>query len=247
MKRTAAIAAAAALCGLTPTLASALAPAASLADLRAKVDAVAAELEAERAAARDELTTLRAERAELQRQVRAETARGATLKALHKEATERARALDEQASRWHAPTKAALAVARAYVERGLPFATAERLAVLERIERDLAAATPDHARAVERLLRFIEEEEAMGREIALTQQRLDFEGEPQLVDVIRYSMALMYIRTQDDTFGWAYPTPDGWRVEALDDPALRQAVRARFAAQEDNQGLGPARMVIPNR
>jgi hypothetical protein len=238
---------AAALLCLTPTLASAVAPTTSLAELRARVDAVAAELEAERAAARDELAALRAERAELERQVRAETARGATLDALHEEASNRAQQLDAQASRWHAPTTAAIAVARAHVERGLPFAKAERLAVLDRIERDLAAATPDHARAVERLLRFIEEEEAMGREIALTQQRLDFAGETQLVDVIRISMALMYIRAQDGTFGWAHPTPDGFAVDTIDDPALVDVVRRRFAAHEDNQGLGPARMVLPSR
>ncbi len=217
-----------------------------LSGLRAQVDAAAADLEAERTATRDELAALRAEKTDLERQLRAEQAQAATLKALADEAADQAAALDERATRWHEPTKGAIEAARAYVHRGLPFAAAERLQTLARIERDLATATPDYARAGERLLRFVEEEEAMGGEVALTQHRMELQGQLQIVDVLRLGMALAYLRTQDGAYGWMYPTPDGsYATAVLDDPELVRAIEARFEAHEDNRGLGPADLVLP--
>lgn len=219
---------------------------AALAELRAEIDSVAESLEAERAAARDELAALRSERAELERQVRAESARAAALEKIRADATSRAETIDEQSRRWHRPTLDALLAARAHVEHGLPFASARRLAVLDRIERDLATATPDHARAVERLWRFIEEEEALGREVALTQQELMLGDEPRIVDVIRLGMALLYFRTQDDQYGWIHPTNEGWHTEILTDPILVETVRQRFDAHERNNALGPAELLLPS-
>ncbi len=233
---------AAALFGVVP-LVSVAAP--NLAELRTRVDAAADALESEREAARDELAALREERAELERQLRVETARRATLQKLRAEATARQEQHDAEASRWHEPTLAAIEVARAHVDRSLPFARADRLEVLDRIARDLAAATPDHARAVERLLRFIEEEEAMGREVALTQQQVELDGELQLVDVVRLGMALLYLRTRDGRYGWARPTDDGWTFELLDDPMLVEAIREHFAAHERADALGRADLVLP--
>lgn len=234
----------AALCSL-PVAAIAAPTVQSLAALRTEVDDVAMQLETERIAAREELAALRAERAELQRQVRAETTRTGTLKRMRAEATQRAEANREHARQWHEPVTAALASAREHVEHTLPFARADRLAVLDRIERDLASPRPDYARAVERLLRFIEEEEAMGRELALSQQRVELDGEPQIVDVIRLGMAVLYIRTSDGRYGWAVPDGEDWRIELLHDDDIVSIVRARFEAHEANDALGPATIVIP--
>ena len=218
----------------------------SLAELRMQVESAADALETERANAREDLAALRAERTELERQLRAETARRTTLQKLRDEASARAEEREAAASRWHAPTLAAIAVAREHVERSLPFAHAERREVLDKIERDLGASTPDHARAVERLLRFIEEEEAMGRELALTQQQIELDGEPQLVDVIRIGMALLYFRTRDGEHGWARPTDDGFVFEILADPDLAEAVRQRFEAHEKADAFGLADLVLPS-
>lgn len=219
--------------------------AASVAQLRTEVETAAETLEAERAAARDELAALRAERAELERQVRAAQTRGATLERLAREATERAEQRDAAAQRWREPMREAIAVARRHVEAGLPFAPAARLAVLAGIERDLAASRPDYARALERLLRFIEEEQALGREVALAQQRLQVAGEPMLVDVVRLAMALLYLRTPDGRYGWAVHDSDGWRVELFTDPMVIAAVERRFASHEANETFDSAELVVP--
>ena len=221
------------------------ADAGQLARLRAEIDDLAAELESERIAARDELAALRAERAELERQVRAATSRKATLEKIQEEAVSQAEQLDARTRRWNTPTLEAVAAARDYVERSLPFAREQRLAALDRIERDLKTAQPDHARALERLWRLLEEEEAMGRELALGQQRLEIDGEPQIVDAIRLSMALLYFRTQDGRYGWIAPGPDGWRQELVEDPALTQALERRFEAFERSEAFGPAELLLP--
>ena len=206
--------AAAGLLVATPLVADAAGvTAAELASLRAEVDTLAADVETERAAARDEIAALRAERAELERQVRAARARTKTLERLRSEATARAEAAEDDARRWAAPTRAAIAEARAYVERGLPFAKTQRLAVLDRLEKDLAAATPDYGRVVERLLRFVEEEEAMTGEVAYAKQRIELDGTPQIAEVLRLGLALMYVQTEDGTIAWATRTGDAWSLE----------------------------------
>ena len=217
---------------------------ADLAALRTEVDQLASDLEAERAAARDELAALRAERAELERQVRAARARKATLEQLQAEATKRAEDADEDARRWAEPMHAAVAVVRANVERGLPFATRARLEVLDGLERDLQAANPDYGRVLERLLRFVEEEQAMGGEVAFTQQRVELEGTAQIAQVLRLGLALLYLRTEDDRVGWAVRRGDGWSLELLDGP-LADVVRAQFDAAADNRALGLAPIVLP--
>lgn len=227
-----------------PSIAAPPAAPGSAAELRNKVDAAAAALEDTRATTREELSALRVERADLQRQIRAESARAKTLGTLQREATERAEQRDAEAQRLHAPTVSALAIARDYVNRTLPFARSDRLATVDAIERDLAAATPDYGRALERILRFIEEEDAMGSEIAVTQQALELDGERQVVDVIRLGMALMYIRTQDGRFGWSFPTSDGWTTELVDG-ALADIIGRRFVARDANDALGPADLVVP--
>lgn len=217
---------------------------ADLETLRAEVDQLASDLEAERAATREELAALRAERAELERQVRAAKTRKATLEKLRAEATKRAENADEDARRWAEPMKAAVAAARAHVETGLPFANAARLKVLSRLEADLQAATPDYGRVLERLLRFVEEEQAMGGEVAYTQQRVEVDGTAQIVRVLRLGLALLYIRTEDDRVGWAVHDGQAWSIAMLDG-ALADVVRARFDAAEDNQALGVAPLVLP--
>ncbi len=217
---------------------------AELAQLRGEVDQLASDLEAERTAARDELAALRSERAELERQVRTARTRKATLEALRTEASKHAEAADEDARRWAQPMSAAVAAARAHVEGGLPFARDDRRKTLDRLELDLQAATPDYGRVLERLLRFIEEEEAMAGEVAYTQQRLEVAGEPQIVRVLRLGLALLYFRTEDGRVGWAVPSSSGWDVAVLNDE-LAEPVRARFEAAEDNETLGIAELLLP--
>lgn len=231
-----------ALCSL-----AAVEPAAdAIARLRVEVDDLAEQVHTERATRRTQLAALQAERADLERRVRAARARKVALGRIEADATARAEAAEQEALRWREPARAAVAVARQHVAEGLPFATAQRLQTLDRLEADLNSPAPDVARVVERLWRFMEEEASMGGEVSLGRQTIAFADQPpQLVEVLRLGMALLYVRTLDGQIGWARRTADGWRFETLDDPDATQVVQTLFDAHEVHVALGPAELLIP--
>jgi len=220
---------------------------ANVARLRVEVDELAQRLRAQRSDVRDELAALRAEKAELERRVRLAEVRRRTLQTLQRQADDADRDLAAEADAWVGPARAAVDLVRAHVERGLPFAVADRLAALDAIAAELERAEPDVGRSVQRLWRFIEQEAAMTGEVSLSRQpvRIEGRGEAQLADVLRLGMAVMYVRTADETFAWAVPAAGGWRLERIEDPELEGVVRESFEAHEHNRGYGPIDLAIP--
>lgn len=211
---------------------------------RVEVDTLAERLETQRLAARDELSGLRAERAELQRQVRLEQIRKNTLAQLFAERTKR---IDDQEGRMLIllkPIKASVLAAQAYVKATLPFKRDERLLLLTKIEADLSVTHPHVGRALTKLWRFIEEEEAMAREVDLAQQVIELQGNRLLADVARIGMALMYFRLPNGEFGWVRKTEKGWRYERIQAEQPRAAVAGIFEDLEKNQMLGAKRLLI---
>jgi hypothetical protein len=214
--------------------------------LRIAVDDLAASLASKRTAHREELAALQAEKAELQRQIRLGRVRAETLRRIEREDVARVEDLQAQANRWVEPATRAVAIVRAYLERSLPFAVARRREALDQIAGQLQSAQPDVARAMERLWRLLEEEAAMGREIAMDRQAITLDGTPQLAEVLRVSMAVLYVRTNAGELGWAVRSSAGWRFERLTDPAAIDAVGRLFAAYERNETFGPAPLLVPD-
>ncbi len=214
-----------------------------VASLRQEVDRLATELEDTRRQARDELSSLRAERAELERQVRLERVRAATLQELAREAQKAAEALDRDLREDLTPAREALSAARDYLRRALPFRLEERAAALDRVEADLTAG--DVARGMNRLWRFVQEEDAMGGEVSLTQQSAELRGKRRLVDVARIGMALLFYRAADGTVAHAVWRDDEWRVQPIESPAAKATIHALFAALEDNRRFGFHELLLP--
>lgn len=233
---------------LVPSQASAESPgaAAQVVQLRREVDALAQELADRRRAVRGELAALRAERAELKRQVRLAKVRAQALDQLESRRTARAKSDEEQSKASLPPARQAVAAARAYVMAALPFKTKERLKTLDLIEGELTASRPDVGRALTRLWRFLEEEQALAGEVALAQQPIELDGQRLLVDVVRVGMALLYARTPDGRFAWAVAAGEGWEFAALTDAASTELVRSLFTTVEANQTYGPGRLLIPS-
>lgn len=212
---------------------------------RASVDALAEELASHRRSAREQRAALRAERAELQRLVRLEEVRRDTLVRLQTEQTAR---MDDQEGfilTLLAPIKRAVVSAKKYVSSTLPFKQDERLRRLNKIESDLAVTHPDASRALTQIWRFVEEEEAMTREIGLAQQAITLDGQRLLVDVARVGMALMYFRLPNGEVGWARQASGTWRYERIKSADARQTVSSFFEALESNRVLGPRRLLLP--
>lgn len=215
-------------------------------ELRLAVAALAAELQASRAQTQSTLAALHSEKEQLERELRLARLRSATLDRVERERADQQAAQQAEATQWRDPAKAALGTVRAYVDRALPFSTAEREATLDRIEAELAGHRPDVARAMEHLWRFVEEEAGMTGEIGLHRQSIALDGssEPQLVEVLRIGMAVLYFRMATGAVGWAR-YDDGWRFEVLEDPTLASSIRALFEAHEGNEIYGPVLLVVP--
>lgn len=212
--------------------------------LRIEVDDLAERLRDQRRRAQDDLAALHAERADLERQLRLEKIRAETLVRLAKERRDRAQGLEVGTDEWRGPIRESVAAAKTYVKASLPYKAADRMAQLERIERDLEGQHPDLSGALSRLWRFVEEEEALGRETGRAQQTVEVNGERRLVDVVHVSMALMYFSASDGRVGWARHVEDGWRFEWLEEPEAAEIVEALFDAFERNRVLGPQRVLV---
>lgn len=221
---------------------------ASLADRvsrsRIEVDDLAQRLRDRRREAQDDLAARRAERTDLERQVRLEEIRRQTLAQIRAERLDRASGLEGRAAKWRAPLAASIAAAKDHVERSLPYKRAERIETLERIEADLEIQHPDYAIALAKLWRFVEEEEALGRETSHARQLVRVDDERLLVDVVHVGMALLYLRAADGRLGWARPADDGWTFEWLREPEALEAVDALFTAFEENRVVGPRRVIV---
>lgn len=222
------------------------APELVVARLRVEVDELSASIADERRRAQERLQGLRVERAELERQLRLEQVRARTLARIEAQDHARADALDDTSAARLEPIREALALAESYVQDTLPFEREGRLRVLAAIRADLAASRPDPSNALSRLWRFVEEEEALGREVSRAQQPVSLDGERQLVDVVRLGMAAMYLRTAAGEYGWAKRGPAGWGFERLHDPAPKAAVAALFASFDENRRFGPQHLVMPD-
>ncbi|MEM6730949.1 MAG: DUF3450 family protein [Myxococcota bacterium] len=214
-----------------------------LARLRQAVDRLASELEDHRRTSRDELSALRTERFELARQLRLERVRAATLARIEAERTAATEALDATLEERRGPALQALDAARNYVNRAIPFQVAARKRELDRVETEILAGRV--AGALERLWRFLEQEEAMGGEISLSQQSLTLDGRELFVDVARIGMALVYFRVPDGTFAWAR-FDNEWRVEKISDTRSHQIVATIFERLEANQRLGAIDLLLPS-
>lgn len=211
---------------------------------RAQVDALAEQLEAQRRTSRDELASLRAERAELNRQIRLEHIRRDALAQMR---TEKAKQMDDQEGRIRAvfePIRRSVAAAKRYVSATLPFKHKERMRRLEQLEADLAVTHPDAAQSLTKLWRFVEEEEALAREIGLSQQAIELEGQRVLAEVARIGMSLMYFRLPDGGVGWVRWSKDAWHFERIEDVEAQVTVNQLFTDLERSQVLGVRRLLI---
>jgi len=220
--------------------------AATVARLRREVDELAQKLSAKRTETQDELRALRVERTELERQVRLERVRARTLDELAKKSVQSAAGAQSRLQAWIEPTRAALSATRRYVEASVPYRRTERLKLLDKISLDIVGPQPDPGRAVTRLWRFVEEEEAWATEIAIDQQAIELGGKKSLVQVIRLGAAILYFETPSGGLGWARRGEQGWGFELISSDTGRKIVAALFSAFKQNRRFGPTTLWLPS-
>ncbi|MBT8495180.1 MAG: DUF3450 domain-containing protein [Deltaproteobacteria bacterium] len=221
------------------------ADAARVAKLRREVDELASKLAAKRAETQDELRALRVERAELERQVRLERVRARTLAELAKKSNETAAGAESRLQAWLEPTRRALQATRGYVESSVPYRKTERLQTLDKIAVDIEGPRPDPGRAVTRLWRFVEEEEAWATEVAIDQQAIELAGQRSLVQVIRLGAAILYFQTPKGELGWARQNGGEWQFEVVGSSLGREVIASLFRSFQQNRRVGPMTLWLP--
>lgn len=206
---------------------------------RGAVEKLSSELELAKAAEREALRALAQQRADVERR----------LKALEHEREELDRTLSEReaaAAAREAGRKALtplvvrhLDALAGYVKGALPFKTAERVQALEELRREVEAGRTSPEQALSRLWSALEDELRLTRDTGLYRQQLDVDGRPQLVDVAKLGMVLLYVRTLDGRFGFAAQDGAGaWKAVLLTDPAGRDRVRRLFEALDGHARQG---------
>ncbi len=204
--------------------------AAALATLRAEVEALAADIEMEREASRARGRSLAAQRASLEAERGRERLRAAEL----------SRSLERQRARLAEARRAELELGpsltrgldglRRVISAGLPYRSAERLAELDTLQRQLAEGLVSPSRGAARLWERIEDELRLGRESGLDRQLVRIDGEEVLADVVHLGLVSMYLRAPGGRLGRFEREAEGWRAVVLETPEDRARIAALFDA-----------------
>lgn len=150
-------------------------------------------------------------------------------RSLNEDAAERRAAGDRSAELREALGTALGGIQRA-VDEGLPFQLDARSDAVAVLRANLASGSTPAATVLSEAVRFIEDELRLTEEFGLYTQTIEWEGERQLVDVVRVGMVALFVRAGDGTFGHAVPHAEGWRFEPLPDAASDEQVQRLFGA-----------------
>ncbi len=199
-----------------------------LATLRADLEQIESDLQAERETQRNELRALAAQEEELGLLIRKERIRLQTLEKQRDRKVEERASRDNQSARLVGVITDAVGILETVVAKSLPFHIEDRLKDLEDIRRDLESGQSSPETAASRLWQFVEDELKLCSESGLDQQVVEVDGKRQLVDTARLGMVVMYYRAADGTLGYTVPTADGFRFEPILSEAGRSAVVLLF-------------------
>lgn len=209
-----------------------------LAELRAEVEELSGEVAGKKAEIDAKLRSTRSQRADLEMQIQREETRSRQLRqAIHKH-RERIEASKKTEKDLEPATVAAIARVRATVEKSLPFKRSERLAEIDKLDKQLDDGLISPQQAVSRLWQFVEDELRLARENGLHRQVVEVDGEEVLADVARVGMVAIYFKTEDGRFGMASQTGQGWAWKKLSGEQSFEQVRYLFDSFEKNIRVG---------
>lgn len=199
---------------------------ASLAQLRAEVDGLSADVTTARAQAREEQLALARRRAALEGDLESARMLAAELRtrldALERSSADKTTA----AAALVAPIADALRRVRAVIEGGAPFQTKARLLRVDAVDAMLTSAPPDPVAALAALAPVLAEEAKLARTTQRARQPITVEGEQVVADVIRIGTVAVLFRTPKGAVGYA-AAGGAWRT--LTNEADRERVQEMFA------------------
>lgn len=201
-----------------------------LAAIRADVETLSESLARLKSETKDEIRGLSRQKSDLQIELDREDVRIAKLKSTLAGKRERRIAMASDGKDLGPTIEAALVSARLYIQSSLPFRKADRLAEIDKIERQVQGEVLSNPRALSRLWGFMEDEFRMTKESAAFQQTIEFRGSEQLVDVVRVGMVMMFIATRDGAYGVSQNVDGAWSFVEASDRDAERAIASLFAS-----------------
>jgi hypothetical protein len=179
--------------------------------LRAEVEMLNSEIEADKQESKAKLKSLYLQKAELEAEIQRELMR---IKQLKKQMAE----MRKQISDSSVGREELMRVVQTHIDHllvhvkeSLPFKTQQRVSELEKLKKSLQLKEASPHKVAGKLWSFVEDEFRLSREIGLHRQVISIEGKEQLVDVAKVGMVYMYYRTPDFKYGYAYQSLSGWQ------------------------------------
>ena len=214
-----------------PALADQLADMATrLSNLRADVETLSSELAAETTDGRDQLRPLSRQKSELELEIKKEQTRTAKIRQVINERRRDVQAAKKEDGEMAPLFEKNFLAVREQVAQSLPFHTADRLAELDKIMEQYKAGLVSAPKGVGRLWSFMEDEFRLTRENGLYQQTVMVNGQPQLAEVVRIGMVMLFFKAGDRTLGKAVNTDGKWSYELIEDKDQQKQVLSLFVS-----------------
>ena len=201
-----------------------------LAELRAEVETLSADIEAKKDEERAALRSMAAQKLDVELAIQREERRLQQLELALAKQKESSELAGERVRGLPVVIQETLASLRTQVRNGLPFRTDERLAALDEIEKQLVDGLIPPQKVASRIWQFIEDELRLTRENGLYQQTIKLGADELLVDVARLGMVAIYFRTTDGRVGYASKAKDGWQWQQVSGPEDAARVAGLFDA-----------------
>lgn len=208
-----------------------------LAELRAEVEDLSAQIEQVKEDARGELRSIELQKTDLEARIRQEEVRVEELNRL-RDRQKQALESEQIAGEVLTPVLMdALKSLRASIEGSLPYRTEDRLAEVRKLETQIQDGTLTPQRATTRVWQLVEDELRLTRENIMDEQVVPVGDSEALVKVARVGMVMMFWRAEDGTVGAVTGKPGAWSYEALTG-ADATRVEALFDALEKQVRVG---------
>lgn len=216
-----------------------------IAERRARVDELSAEVQETRDRYNDQVRSLAAQIADVEVQINREELRLDQVEQDITRAQEAIAAAREGVTDVEPLVATALARLRTYIETALPFQSEDRLEEVATLERLLSEGDLEAQTVLTRLWNTIDAEFRMTEEIGLYRQVVSVGGDEQLAEVARLGMVMLFFKTFDDRYGYAQPTGSGeWEYTLARNRAEQDQLEELFESLRRN--LREGFFTLPN-
>ncbi len=216
-----------------------------IAEKRSEVESLSNEVELAKAQYNEQLRSLATQTADVEAQINREKLQ---LQQINQD-IERARKTIQRAEESVADVdpliNRVLARHRTYINNALPFQQVERLKELDSLERLYADGSLEAPTMLTRLWNMVESEFRLTQESGLYRQNIEVDGEYQLAEVVRLGMVMLYFKTFDDQFGYAFPVGNGqWKYTRAQSRQEKDQIANLFDSMRRN--LREGLFYLPN-